>query len=312
MTDRSKDVHAASLPLDHLGQVARGEDPTLVPGAEPLLLYRRRTIRFASLLVASSYFIDLFQPRLAEVAVIRALWITALLVSASWQVPRRPGLARFGCYFASVASGLAVVLIVALNGGTASIYSGMLIATPFAVLVGVAELPLAAALNGAMCVLGGAAIRLGEGQPWVQVLCWLLLATIMSALATWGTVAARRAWRIEVGAERERRQALELLAESERRRAESERQRAESERQRAETERLAEVGQIATRVAHEVNNPLAAVKSNVQWLGGLATQDHAEEQAEVVADTLASVQRIVDAVDSIRRRTAERLLPGRE
>ncbi|HTN50939.1 MAG TPA: hypothetical protein VML50_00945, partial [Anaeromyxobacter sp.] len=220
----------------------RWTDPAVDLAVVPLLRYRRRTFRFASLLVASCYFIDLFQPRLAEVAVARALWILVILGAAAVQRPERHRLADLAAYLTAVATGIAVVTIVALDGGTSSIYVGMLIATPFAVLVGAAELPLAAALNGAICVVGGAGIRLFEGQPWFQIVSWLLLSTVMSALATWGTVAARHAWGIEVAAERERRLALERLAESERQRVEAERQRGEAERQRAEAERLAEVG----------------------------------------------------------------------
>jgi signal transduction histidine kinase len=258
---------------------------------EALLRYRRKTLLFASVLVASSYAIDVFQPRLLEVAIARALWISSILATAACQRPERPRLATLGSYFGSFATGVAVVGIVALNGGTASIYAGMLIATPFAVLVAMFELPGAAALNGALCVVGGAAIRWSEGQPWTQIVSWLNLSIVMTALATWGTVAARRAWHVELATERARREAAERLAES--------------ERQRAEVERLAEVGRLAARVAHEVNNPLAAVKSNVQWLGHPDAQTDASERAEVVADTLRCVDRIVSSVESVRRQAGE-------
>jgi signal transduction histidine kinase len=276
---------------------AGADDLSLRAGIAALLRYRRRTFRFGALLIASSYAIDLFQPRLAEVAVVRALWVAAVLVAASLQRPERPRLASVSSHLASLATGAAVVAIVALDGGTASIYAGMLLATPFAVLVAMVELPTAAALNGAMCVAGGAAIRVWEGQPTVQVGSWLLLSTVMTALATWGTVAARHAWRMEVAAERRRWQALGQLAES--------------ERQRAEAERFAEVGRLAAHVAHEVNNPLSVVKSNVQWLG-LGPGGDGGERAQVVADTLASVDRIVEAVDEVRRQAGDRLARSRQ
>jgi signal transduction histidine kinase len=146
-------------------------------------------------------------------------------------------------------------------------------------------------------VLGGAAMRAWEGQPWTQVGAWFLLSTVMSALATWGTLAARTAFRIEMSAERARQRAQEQLAES--------------ELQRAQAERLAEVGRLAARVAHEVNNPLAVVKSNVQWLGQFGPPEVAEERQQVVADTLESVERIVTAVDSVRRQAGSRpVRPG--
>jgi signal transduction histidine kinase len=266
-------------------------------GTVMLLAYRRRTFRFGAALIAACYVIDLLQPRFAEVAVVRALWVAAVLVGAALQRPDRPRLATGASHASSLASAAAVVAIVALDGGTGSIYAGMLLATPFAMLVAMVELPVAAAINGAICVLGGAAMRAWEGQPWTQIGAWLLLSTVMSALATWGTLAARTAFRIEMSAERARQRAQEQLAES--------------ELQRAQAERLAEVGRLAARVAHEVNNPLAVVKSNVQWLGQLGPPEVAEERQQVVADTLESVERIVTAVDSVRRQAGSRpVRPG--
>jgi signal transduction histidine kinase len=53
------------------------------------------------------------------------------------------------------------------------------------------------------------------------------------------------------------------------------------------------LGRLAARVAHEVNNPLAAVKVNVHWL---AEPHDPAERGEVVADTLEAVDRIARSV----------------
>jgi signal transduction histidine kinase len=282
-------VVAGSVPAAPSIPASEGAAPA--PGLEAVLRYRRRTLLLGAVLVASSYAIDVLQPRLREVAIVRALWIAAILACAAAQRVDRPRLATIASFLGAFATGIAVVAIVALNGGTASIYAGMLIATPFAVLVALFELPGAAALSGALCVLGGAAIRIHEGQPWSQIVSWLNLSIVMTALATWGTIAARRAWRIEVAGERARREAAERLAES--------------ERQRAEAERLAEVGRLTAQVAHELNSPLAVVKANVQWLGKSEAERDAAEQAEVVADTLRCVDRMAEAVQSVRRQAGE-------
>jgi signal transduction histidine kinase len=292
LPETSTAAAAGVAPVPAAAAVAASPEVDVPPaGLEALLRYRRRTLLFASLLVASSYAIDVFQPRLLEVAIARALWIASILACAAGQRADRPRLATAASYLGALTTGLAVVVIVALSGGTASIYAGMLLATPFAVLVAMFELPGAAALNGALCVAGGAVIRGREGQPASQLASWLLLSTVMTALATWGTIAARRAWRIELAAERARREAAERLAES--------------ERQRAEAERLAEVGRLASRVAHEVNSPLAVVKANAVWLGGADAERDAAERAQVVADTLQCVDRMKEAVESVRRQAGD-------
>ena len=62
-----------------------------------------------------------------------------------------------------------------------------------------------------------------------------------------------------------------------------------------------EVGRLAAQVAHDVNNPLSAVKVNVRWLAEPPPGAQEVERAEVLADTLASVERISRIVADLRR-----------
>jgi len=73
------------------------------------------------------------------------------------------------------------------------------------------------------------------------------------------------------------------------------------------------VRKLAADVAHAVNSPLAAVKSNVAWLGAFAgAPEGAGERDEVVRDTLDAVQRIAVAVEGLRREQQDgRILPAR-
>ena len=255
---------------------------------EPIIRHQRTTLVLGAALVAACYLIDLVQPNTAWTASVRTGWVAALLLGAWLQRPERPRGARLGAHLAALATGVAVLVIVAVTGGTRSVFSGMLLATPFAVLVGLPAYPTSAALSGVALVGGGVALRLREGQPLVDVGSWVIVSSAMTTLATYGTVASRRLWWKEVLAERERTEALAGLAESERRRAES--------------ERFAEVGRLAAGVAHQVNNPLAAVKANVRWLAqGAAAEAPAAERREVVDDTLAAVERISDIVADLGR-----------
>jgi len=68
---------------------------------------------------------------------------------------------------------------------------------------------------------------------------------------------------------------------------------------------VAEVGKLAAAVAHDVNNPLSAVKVNVRWLGSAAAQEEsAAERAEVSAETLQAVERIARIVADLKGRAA--------
>jgi signal transduction histidine kinase len=262
---------------------------------DKVIRYRRGTMFLGAALIAACYPIDLMLGHGAGVLLQRAGWIGMALLGASLQRAGRPGLAYAGVHLATLASGVFVVTLVQGTGGTKSIYAGMLLVLPFAVLVAIADLPATSLVSGVLCSLGGAAIRHAEGQPAARIGAWLLLSGILTLLSAWGVVATRRNWLDELAAERDRARALEELAESERR--------------RAAAERLAHVGHLAAEVAHEVNNPLAVVKANVAWLAGahLPDVDPAERES-VFADAAENVERISDIV--LRLRTAAGLRPS--
>ncbi len=76
-------------------------------------------------------------------------------------------------------------------------------------------------------------------------------------------------------------------------------------RQRA-ADAVAEVGRMAATVAHDVNNPLSAVKVNVRWLASeSAVTEPPAERAEVAADTMQAVDRIARIVADLKQRAAE-------
>jgi len=71
-------------------------------------------------------------------------------------------------------------------------------------------------------------------------------------------------------------------------------------RQRA-ADAVGEIGQLAATVAHEVNNPLAAVKVNVRWLAtDGADPAHAAERAEVVLESMQAIDRISTIVQELK------------
>ncbi len=67
------------------------------------------------------------------------------------------------------------------------------------------------------------------------------------------------------------------------------------------SERLASIGQLAAGVAHEVNNPLNVILSNLQALSEKASFLHGDREfAEILGESLDAVRRIAGTVDDLR------------
>lgn len=132
--------------------------------------------------------------------------------------------------------------------------------------------------------------------PVSAVISQSISLSFVFLVAAHGAETFRRLRSAERTAHQERVEALRRLADSESRRA-------RVERQRAEVERLVVVGQLAAGVAHEVNNPLAYVKSNLrylqeEWAEG-APQDM-DDVRRVLEETQQGVMRIQQIVTDLR------------
>ncbi|MBM7117473.1 HAMP domain-containing histidine kinase [Archangium primigenium] len=191
----------------------------------------------------------------------------------------------------------AVTAIVHATGGPTSPYFVTLVCTPLLVAMFTpdARAPTLGSL-GVMLLAVALLYHLAE-RPVREGLPSLFIFGGIGGLGLYGGKTYRRLRESERHAQEDRLLALEQLAESERRRL-----RAETER--AEMERRLLMGQLATGVAHEVNNPLAFVKSNLNYLeqqltGGQQPSD-IEELRELLDETRQGVLRIQRIVTDLR------------
>jgi C4-dicarboxylate-specific signal transduction histidine kinase len=201
--------------------------------------------------------------------------------------PGQPGQARAAVYLAAAATGIAGTAVVAHGGGAGGPRLGFLVAAPLVLLALAPDLPAAAALTGAGTLGGGMLLLVREGRPPLFVMEWALLALAMTVVALVGARGFRRVWRSELQAKQVEAEALRMLGEA--------------ERKRAQAERLAVAARIAAAVAHEVNGPLAAVKSALQELAEAERSgERLPDAGEVIASALEGVACAAQKVGEMR------------
>lgn len=247
----------------------------------------RRSLLVGAALVSLSLPLEPLYPEGWSSFTWRVLWIATIVAAALLASPGRPRRARLAAYVACGVTGVAAAAVVAYSGGSSSPRFGFLLALPVAVMVLAPDLPWAAILAGGGSLIGGVAILLGERRPALFLGEWILLALAMSVLAWVGARGFRRVWRSELAAKHLEAEALRMLGEAERR--------------RAQAERLAVAARIAAALAHEVNSPLAAVKSGLRELAEAERSgERLPDAGEVIASALQGVASVAEKVGEMR------------
>lgn len=254
---------------------------------------RQRTLLLFAVLVVLLYGVDVLILGRAswEMLGVRLLWALALSLTALVPQHTRTSQKQWvsGGY-GSVAA-LCYLGLVAFGGGPQSAYFSFFPTLPLITAMVSADRLEAPLACGIVSALGGGWMLHASGKPLIEAILWSGVMLIMMFFGMYGGLQFSKAWSAEkeVLLERSRREALEKLAESERRRAQS--------------EKLATIGQLAAGVAHELNNPIAYVRSNLDFIEREVLSTSGGGRAELrdaFQDVSSGMERIGQIVSDLR------------
>jgi signal transduction histidine kinase len=290
-TSPSRRLPALSLPATPVAAAAQHAEA--LEQAEPA--HRKRQGLLLALagavLACAPLDVLLETPAPERTLAVRLLWATLL---ASTALLPRPFYARHRrgvlAVLSLACSGLYLTLVVT-SGGVSSPYFQLLLLMPPLMALLSYEVP-ATVVSGVVGAAGMAGLLTGTGSSPQYALGWVGLMACITFFATWCAqqVLRVRLTESQVRLERARGEALQQLALSEHRRAQS--------------EKLALLGKLAASVVHEINNPLAYLRSNLfflqEQLALPAAQCDRHEVEQVLEEMRTGLERLQCIVADLR------------
>ncbi|WP_224241389.1 sensor histidine kinase [Hyalangium gracile] len=254
---------------------------------------RQRTNLLFSVLIVGLYGLDLMVLGHSqwELLGIRVAWGVATMVSGAMLPRVSLAQARWVGGGYGVVSALCYLGLLVFTGGTHSPYFYFFPTLPLILALTSSETLASAVTCGVVSALGGGWLVYAGGEPALQGVMWGAMLMVMMFFGTYGGMQFRKVRHAEEAMllERARREALEKLAFSEHRRAQS--------------EKLATIGRLAASVAHELNNPIAYVRSNLGFIEKelmASAVESKEDLREAFQDVSSGVERIRQIVSDLQ------------
>lgn len=224
-----------------------------------------------------------------ESLAVRLVWALGMLMLAHF-TPRVSAPARDRLLAAIAAfSVLCWLALTVLLGGSGSPYFWWMLALPLIFGALAPDNLMATAAAGLGTLAGNLILLIHEGASASAMVLWLVIAGVSIGLSAFGVLNYRRLLEAETALEASHARAAQELAISEQR--------------RIHAEKLALIGKLAAGIAHEINNPLAYVKANLDLLrtGGAIAPQELEALLEESREGIARIEQIVADMRSFAR-----------
>ncbi len=266
------------------------------PGAwrRDALAHQRRLLLAGGALFAGYYLAfwaaAIYTAASLAIGLAMAMGLAAAGLSLRWHGDLSPTPAHGGCCSRRLAVGLALLLCVGatgsawFSGGSACVGFHVMWALPFVYALFVRADPLGNAVTAVTSLFGGLALMLADGESPTRMLQWATLSAAAGVFVAVQQAAARREQALAFSEQEQARSRLALA------------------------DRMSSLGMLAAGVAHEINNPLSYVTTNVQYVTERIADGeitvHGERPQEVAAaldDAVAGCARVSAIVRTLSR-----------